>query len=97
MREKISATGAYSVDEIHAFADDEVIKFIFMDNISTQQDVTELAGRGVGLAAVKNETQNLGGNVNVKTVAGQGTQFIFTLPLQQDDLSEGFQPCQQEN
>ena len=97
LREKISATGAYSVDEIHAFADDEVVKFIFMDNISTQQDVTELAGRGVGLAAVKNETQNLGGNVNVKTVAGQGTQFIFTLPLQQDDLSEGFQPCQQEN
>lgn len=97
LREKIIATGTYSVDEVHALTDDEVVEFIFMDNISTQQDVTELAGRGVGLAAVKNETQNLGGNVSVKTVAGQGTQFIFTLPLQQDDLSEGFQPCQQEN
>jgi two-component system chemotaxis sensor kinase CheA len=59
-----------------------------MDNISTQQEVTELAGRGVGLAAVLNETKNMGGDVVVKTVSGQGTQFIFTLPLPKEILNE---------
>lgn len=96
LREKIMATGTYTT-EVATLSDDEIAKFIFMDNISTQQEVTELAGRGIGLSAVQNETQKIGGHVIVKTTAGQGTQFIFTLPLQQDDLSEGFQPCQQEN
>ncbi|MDD5214377.1 MAG: ATP-binding protein [Methylococcales bacterium] len=97
LREKIIATGIYSAKEVQALSNDEVAKFIFMDNFSTQQEITELAGRGIGLSAVQNETQKIGGNVIVKTVAGQGTQFIFTLPLQQDDSNEGFQPCQQEN
>lgn len=97
LREKIIATGLYSAKEVQALSNDEVAKFIFMDNFSTQQEITELAGRGIGLSAVQSETQKIGGNVIVKTVAGQGTQFIFTLPLQQDDSSEGFQPCQQEN
>lgn len=97
LREKIIATGAYSSDEVHALTDDDVAKFIFMDNMSTQQEVTELAGRGIGLAAVKNEIQNIGGKVVVKTVPGEGTQFVFTLPLQQNDSIEGFQPCQKEN
>ncbi|MDD2864903.1 MAG: ATP-binding protein [Methylococcales bacterium] len=97
LREKIIATGIYSAKEVQARSNDEVAKFIFMDNFSTQQEITELAGRGIGLSAVQNETQKIGGNVIVKTVAGQGTQFIFTLPLQQDDSNEGFQPCQQEN
>lgn len=81
LRKKVIDTGLFTAEEISVLSDDEVIKFIFMDNVSTQQDVSELAGRGVGLAAVQNETKNLGGRVTVKTVTGQGTQFIFTLPL----------------
>lgn len=46
--------------------------------------MTELAGRGVGLAAVLNETKNIGG----ETVSGQGTQFIFTLPLPKEISNE---------
>ncbi|MDD5227717.1 MAG: ATP-binding protein [Methylococcales bacterium] len=82
LREKVITAGIYTADEVAAFSDEEIIKFIFMDNVSTQQEVTELAGRGVGLAAVLNETKNIGGDLTVKTVVGQGTQFLFTLPLQ---------------
>ena len=46
-----------------------------MDNISTQNEVSDLAGRGIGLAAVLSETKNAGGEVVVKTISGQGTQF----------------------
>jgi hypothetical protein len=53
-----------------------------LGNISTQQNVSDLAGRGVGLAAVLNETKIIGGEVVVKTMVGQGTQFLFTLPVQ---------------
>ncbi len=88
LRQRVVAAGICNATEAADMADDEVAKFIFMDNISTQKEVTELAGRGVGLAAVMNETKNMGGEVMVKTVAGQGTEFLFTLPLHQGIQSE---------
>jgi two-component system chemotaxis sensor kinase CheA len=88
VREKVITSGIYTADDVAKLSDDEVAKLIFMDNVSTQKEVTELAGRGVGLAAVLNETQNMGGDIVVKTVSGQGTQFIFTLPLPKEILNE---------
>ena len=88
VREKVMTAGIYTADDIAKLSDDEVAKLIFMDNVSTQKEVTELAGRGVGLAAVLNETKNIGGDIVVKTVSGQGTQFIFTLPLPKEISNE---------
>jgi two-component system chemotaxis sensor kinase CheA len=86
LRERAVATGIYGAGEVQNVPDEEIARLIFMDNISTQKEVTELAGRGVGLAAVLNETKNLGGEVLVKTVAGGGTQFLFNLPWLQESL-----------
>lgn len=83
LRERVVAAGVYTSDQVLNISDDEIAQMIFMDTISTQKEVNELAGRGVGLAAVLNETKNMGGRVVVKSVAGQGTQFLFTLPIQQ--------------
>jgi PAS domain S-box-containing protein len=88
LRQRVVAAGIYSVSDVRALPDDEITRLIFMDNISTQQEVTALAGRGVGLAALLSETINMGGEVVVKTVAGQGTEFLFTLPLQPGELRE---------
>ncbi|MEI6745522.1 MAG: ATP-binding protein, partial [Methylococcaceae bacterium] len=88
VRQKVITAGFYTADDVAKLSDDEVAKLIFMDNVSTQKEVTELAGCGVGLAAVLNETKNMGGDIVVKTVSGQGTQFIFTLPLPKDILNE---------
>ena len=80
LRRRAVAAGICSFDDVADIPDNEVVMFIFMDDISTNQEVTELAGRGVGLAAVMSETRSLGGKVSVKTHAGQGTEFLFTLP-----------------
>jgi PAS domain S-box-containing protein len=87
LRQRIVSAGIYSESDVLAVSDEELARLIFMDNISTQREVSELAGRGVGLAALLSETINFGGEVVVKTVAGQGTEFLFRLPLQQGDLS----------
>lgn len=54
---------------------------IFVDYISTQAVVTDLAGRGVGLAAVRQAVDALGGKVTVRSEAGSGTEFEFVLPF----------------
>ena len=80
LRDRTVAAGIYNSSEVLTLSDHEVARFIFMDSISTQRDVSELAGRGVGLAAVMRETVSMGGEVAVETVAGEGTRFLFTLP-----------------
>jgi sensor domain CHASE-containing protein/signal transduction histidine kinase len=77
------ATGLYAADEICKMAKEDIAKLIFRDNISLSK-VTAFAGRGVGLAAVMGETQKLGGTLEVKTVPGKGTEFLFGLPLLPD-------------
>ncbi len=84
IREKLrSLKGDYFTDTL---SDDQVLQQIFDPGFSTKQQVSELSGRGVGLAAVKQECLNLGGDVTVKSVVGQGTTFIVEIPDSYDEL-----------
>ncbi len=48
---------------------------------STAEQVTELAGRGVGLDAVKNYALSLGGAFEIRSQPGQGMEVILLIPL----------------
>jgi two-component system chemotaxis sensor kinase CheA len=54
---------------------------VFADAFSTRTSVTDLSGRGIGLAAVKEALDALQGHVVIETKPGAGTRFVFTLPL----------------
>jgi two-component system chemotaxis sensor kinase CheA len=51
------------------------------EGFSTAAEVTDLAGRGVGLDAVKAYVQSLGGSFVVRSEPGQGMEVILLLPL----------------
>jgi two-component system chemotaxis sensor kinase CheA len=48
---------------------------------STADEVTEVAGRGVGLDAVKRSVESLGGGLEVRSEPGKGTEVTLLLPL----------------
>jgi two-component system, chemotaxis family, sensor kinase CheA len=48
---------------------------------STAEEVTEVAGRGVGLDAVKSHVESLGGGLEVQSEPGGGTTVTMLLPL----------------
>lgn len=60
----------------------ELSELIFHPYVSTNKEVTEISGRGVGLFAVKEFAQGVGGRVSVvsPTEAG-GTRFLLNLPI----------------
>lgn len=61
---------------------------IFHDGLSTRDAVSEVSGRGVGLAAVREIALELGGRVEVHSEQGKGTSFRFVF----DAVELGFAP-----
>lgn len=59
----------------------QLAQFIFMSGFSTAEEVSQIAGRGVGMDVVKSEITSLGGRIEITSVAGRGTTFTITLPL----------------
>lgn len=85
IREKAASKGVLSPEELEQLDEQELIGLIFRDEFSTREEVSEISGRGIGLSAVKAETEKLGGTVDIRTTSGQGTEFRFILPY--EDLS----------
>jgi chemosensory pili system protein ChpA (sensor histidine kinase/response regulator) len=64
-----------------AASDAELANLIFRPGFSTASEVTELAGRGVGLDVVRAEVNAMGGRIETASTPGQGTRFKLVLPL----------------
>jgi two-component system chemotaxis sensor kinase CheA len=80
IRRKSIALGLYPPDQAATLNEAALRLLIFEDEFSTKEEVSELSGRGVGLAAVRMETERLGGRIEVDSTLGQGTRFRFILP-----------------
>jgi two-component system chemotaxis sensor kinase CheA len=54
---------------------------IFHSGLSTRSTVTDLSGRGLGMAIVRQKVEKLGGHISVESRLHHGTTFHITLPL----------------
>jgi chemosensory pili system protein ChpA (sensor histidine kinase/response regulator) len=79
IREKGRALGLIGSDA--DVGDAEVANLIFTPGFSTAEQVTELAGRGVGMDVVRSDVNAMGGRVETATAVGLGTSFKLILPL----------------
>lgn len=61
-------------------SDDEAVRLLLKGGISTSDQVTQAAGRGVGMDVVRDVAQRLGGGLDVRSEAGHGTVFELTVP-----------------
>ncbi|MEQ3696459.1 MAG: Hpt domain-containing protein [Pseudomonadales bacterium] len=62
-------------------SEQEIYQFIFRPGFSTRDDVSQVSGRGVGLDVVAQEVRQLGGQIEVFSERGQGSQFVVRLPF----------------
>ena len=60
--------------------DDQAIELILQPGFSTAGELTQTAGRGVGMDVVDNEVKKLGGSMRIESTPGQGTRFLIRLP-----------------
>ena len=81
IRNKAIEKGTVTPEQAEVMTDKEVIDLLFQPSFSTAKQVTDVSGRGVGLDVVKTKIESLGGDIEVKTMLGEGSTFIIRLPL----------------
>lgn len=69
------------VDPNTALSDDAVLQLISGAGFSTAAELTQIAGRGVGLDVVNSEVRQLGGSLAVRSRKGEGARFTIRLPF----------------
>lgn len=60
---------------------EELAALIFEPGFSTAGEVSNLSGRGMGMAAVRESVQNLRGSLKIDSEKGIGSSFIMKFPL----------------
>ena len=59
----------------------DILNFLLMPGFSTNTEVTEYSGRGVGMDVVKKSVEELGGNVSITSELGKGMTTTIRIPL----------------
>ncbi len=63
------------------YSEKEILNMIMLPGFSTNEQVTEYSGRGVGMDVVKKNIEKIGGSVSVDSKFGQGSNFVIKIPL----------------
>ena len=81
IKAKAIAQGLISEVDAEKLPEAQIHKFIFAPGFSTAAKVTNVSGRGVGMDVVRNNIDQIGGTIDVKSVAGAGLSFTIKIPL----------------
>jgi two-component system chemotaxis sensor kinase CheA len=73
--------GFLSREEANSLEDQAALMLIFQSGVSTSSLITDISGRGLGLAIVQEAVDKLGGQISLETCLGKGTTFRISLPL----------------
>lgn len=81
VKSKAIEKGLITPEQAENLTVQETVDLLFRPGFSTADKITDVSGRGVGLDVVKNKVEGLGGDLEARTVPGEGSNFIIRLPL----------------
>jgi two-component system, chemotaxis family, sensor kinase CheA len=81
IKAKAVANGLVSEADLEKMTEAQIHKFIFAPGFSTAAAVTSVSGRGVGMDVVRTNIDQIGGTIEVKSVAGEGSSVTIKIPL----------------
>lgn len=75
------AAGLLTSAEAEALSRPAALRLVFRSGVSTSASLTEISGRGLGMAIVSERVEDLGGTVEVESRPGEGVLFRMLLPV----------------
>ena len=81
LKEASLKRGIVSPEEARKLTEQDVLSLIFQSGVSTSPIITDISGRGLGLAIVREKNEKLGGRVLIETDRHKGTTIRMAIPL----------------
>jgi two-component system chemotaxis sensor kinase CheA len=81
IKAKALQNGLVSEADLEKMTEAQIHKFIFAPGFSTAAAVTSVSGRGVGMDVVRTNIDQIGGTIDIKSVAGEGSSVTIKIPL----------------
>ncbi|RXG84233.1 hybrid sensor histidine kinase/response regulator [Bradyrhizobium zhanjiangense] len=81
IKAKAISSGLVTEAELEKMSEAQVHKFIFAPGFSTAAAITSVSGRGVGMDVVRTNIDQIGGTIDIKSVAGEGSSVTIKIPL----------------
>jgi two-component system chemotaxis sensor kinase CheA len=81
IKAKAVQNGLVTESELEKMTEAQIHKFIFAPGFSTAAAVTSVSGRGVGMDVVRTNIDQIGGTIDIKSVAGEGSSVTIKIPL----------------
>lgn len=73
--------GAFPIEEDDRLSERDTLELVFQSGVSTSPIITDISGRGLGLAIVREKVEGLRGSISIESNRGTGTVFRVVLPL----------------
>jgi two-component system chemotaxis sensor kinase CheA len=81
LKESAVRHGIVAEAEARALSEPEALELIYQSEVSTSEIITEISGRGLGMAIVRAKVETLGGQISIASQRGVGTTLRMVLPL----------------
>ena len=81
VKRKAFEKGLIDEHRLETISDADAVQLVFAAGFSTNDVVSDLSGRGVGMDVVRNSLEKIGGQVRLSSDKGRGTRIDPTLPL----------------
>jgi chemotaxis protein histidine kinase CheA len=87
VRQKALALQLLNQQEAEQWSSEQIAQCIFADALSTKAEVNLVSGRGIGLAAVKQQLANFDASIRVTSQPGKGCTFAILLPIKAEFIA----------
>lgn len=81
LKQKAVDAGSLDPRTADAMTDADALSLIWLSGLSTSAMITEISGRGLGMAIVQEHVESLNGIISVSTAPGRGTAFKIEVPV----------------
>ena len=81
VKQKAIEKGVIQETEASTMTEQQIYELILASGFSTNEQISDVSGRGVGLDVVKNTIESLGGSISIDAVPGEKSTFMIQLPL----------------
>ena len=81
VKKKVAGLGIMTEQDLERLDDRDALSLILQSGVSTSPIITEISGRGLGLAIVQEKVEKLGGVLSLDTLPDKGTSFRMELPV----------------